>query len=301
MSTETSTVESPVRLGGPGSVLLAAALWGTTGTVMMYAPAGAGPVSVGAARIVIGGLLLLGVAALGDGLRRLSRGGPATWGLLGLGAVCVAVYQIAYFAAVTRTGVATGTIVTIGSGPVFAGLLALCVGAARPGRRWLLSTAGAVLGCAVLVGGGRDAGVEPVGVLLALVSGLGYAAYATLVGHLIGRGEDDRAVIAALFAGAGVLLLPVLAGSQPAWLTSPHGVAVAAYLGVITTALGYLWYGRGLRTTPVAVATTLTLAEPAVAAMLGFTLLDERLGVPAAVGLVVLAASLLLLVLPARR
>ncbi|MGH3645731.1 MAG: DMT family transporter [Micromonosporaceae bacterium] len=294
-----STLESPVRVGGAGSVLLAAALWGTTGTVMTYAPAAAGPVSVGAARIVIGGLLLLAVAGYGDGLRRLFRGGPRVWGLLGLGAVCVAGYQTAYFEAVSRTGVATGTIVTIGSGPMFAGLLAVLLGAARPGRRWLVSTGGAVLGCAALVGGGQQSGVEPVGVLLALISGFGYASYATIAGTLIGRGEDDRAVVAGLFAGAGILLLPVLLWSGPAWLASPRGVAVAAYLGVITTTLGYLWYGRGLRTTPVAVATTLTLAEPAVAAVLGFTLLDERLGLPALLGLVVLAASLLL-VLPTR-
>ncbi|MGH3716739.1 MAG: EamA family transporter [Micromonosporaceae bacterium] len=286
-----STVELSARAGNPGLVLSAAVLWGTTGVAMTYAAAQ--PVSVAAARIVIGGLLL--ALAYGGGLRELSP----YWGWLVAGAGCVAVYQVAYFAAVSRTGVATGTVVTIGSGPVFAGLIGYLVTRARPGRRWLVATAGAVVGCAVLVGGGTRTGVEPVGVLLALVSGLGYAAYATIAGHLIGRGADHRAVVAGLFGGAGILLMPVLVWSGTAWLLTGRGFAVAAYLGVVTTALGYLWYGRGLRTTPVAVATTLTLAEPAVAALLGFTLLHERPTVPAAVGLAILAASLLLL-LPTR-
>lgn len=54
-------------LGGAGAVLLAAVLWGSTGTAAAFAPSGATPVSIGAARIgaariVIGGLALLLIA-----------------------------------------------------------------------------------------------------------------------------------------------------------------------------------------------------------------------------------------------
>jgi len=277
-------------------ILFAACLWGTTGTVQTLAPAGAGPIAVGAARIVLGGLLLLAVAAPGDGLRRLQRGGRTTWGLLAAGAGCVAIYQTCFFAGVSVTGVATGTVVTIGSGPVFAGLLGWLTGQSRLGRRWTVSTLGAVAGCAVLVGGGQAAGVRPLGVGLALLSGMGYASYATIAAYLIRRGDSDRAVVAALFGGAAVLLLPVLVVSGGGWLLTGRGLLLTAYLGAVTTTVGYLWYGRGLRTTSAAAATTITLAEPAVAALLSVTVLGERLGAAATAGLALLAASLVLLV-----
>ncbi|MCO5996528.1 DMT family transporter [Actinoallomurus rhizosphaericola] len=286
------------RLGGSADIVLAASLWGTTGTVRSFVHAS--PVAVGAARLLIGGAFLFAVAVRCGGLRPLLARGARTRLILLLGAALVAVYQVAFFCAVARTGVATGTVVTIGSGPVFAGLLSrlLRMGALTP--RWLLSTAGAVAGCAALTLGGQAAGVEPLGVALALISGCGYAAYATVASYLITRGEDSRAVLGTLFGGSGVLLLPVLLVMGAGWLFTGTGAAAALYLGVITTGLGYLFYGRGLRTTPVAAATTLTLAEPAVAAVLGLFVLGEHLGALALAGLALLAASLLILTLPSR-
>jgi DME family drug/metabolite transporter len=277
---------------GSVDILLAASLWGTTGTVRTFAAVG--PIEGGAAKTVLGGLLLTVLAARGGRLRTLLTAGRTTWALLAVGAVCVADFQLAFFAAVVRTGVATGTVVTIGSAPVLAGLLA----GARPSRRWTVSTAAAVTGCALLVGGGRGAGVEPLGVGLALLSGLGYAAYATIAGRLIGAGADDRAVIGALFGGAGLVLVPALALGSLGPMATVSGALVTLYLGVITTAVPYVLYARGLRTTPVPVATTLGLAEPAVAAVLGLTVLGEHLAPIALAGIALLGAALFLLIRP---
>ena len=287
---------TPARRGAL-DIVLAASLWGTTGTVRSLAHAG--PVAVGAARLIIGGAILFALAVRSGGLRPLLRGGHRVW--LAAGVAAVVVYQLAFFSAVARTGVATGTVVTIGSGPVFAGLLSWLARMGVPSRRWLLSTAGAVAGCTALTAGGRSAGVDPLGIALALLSGFGYASYATAASRLITRGEDSRAVIGVLFGGAGLLLVPVLALAGPGWLLTARGLTSAVYLGAVTTGLGYVLYGRGLRTTPVAVATTLTLAEPAVAAVLGLWVLGEHLAPVALGGLALLAVSLLLLALPSRR
>jgi DME family drug/metabolite transporter len=294
------TSTTPVRrFGGSVDIVLAAALWGTTGTVRSFVHAS--PVAVGAARLLIGGAFLFVLAVRSGGLRPLLAGGRRTRLILLLGAVLAAVYQVAFFSAVARTGVATGTVVTIGSGPVFAGLLAWLLRMGAPTRRWLLSTVGAVAGCTALTAGGRSAGVEPVGIALALLSGFGYAAYATVASTLIMRGENDRAVVGVLFGGAGILLLPVLLAYGPGWLLTEGGAPAVLYLGLITTGVGYVLYGRGLRTTPVATATTLTLSEPAVAAVLGLFVLGEHLGPIAFGGLALLVVSLLVLTLPTRR
>lgn len=295
----TSTPVTSRSSRGAADILAAAGLWGTTGTVRSYVHASSS--AVGAARLLVGGAVLFAVAVRSGGLRPLLARGRRTWLLLALGSALTAVYQVAFFGSVSRTGVATGTVVTIGSGPVFAGVLSWLLGMGAPSRRWLLSTAGAVAGCTALTVGGQAAGVEPVGVALALLSGFGYASYATLASIMITRGDDSRAVLGMLFAGAGVLLLPVLLVPGAGWVLTGQGALATLYLGVITTGVGYLLYGRGLRTTPVAVATTLTLAEPAVAAVLGLCVLHERLGTAALCGLALLAVSLLILTLPARR
>lgn len=296
---------TPVRTSaGPLLVLLAASLWGTTGTAQAFAPAAAGPVSVGAARIVFGGFALLAFAALRGELpalgglwRRLGRRAPY---LLVLGAAGVAAYQLCFFSAVARTGVAVGTIVTIGSAPVFTGLLVWLTRGGRPAARWFAATVVAVTGCAILTLGGRHAGVEIGGVFLGLASGLGYAAYAIVSAAMIRVTGSVPAVMGALFGGGAVALLPVLVLSHPGWLATPSGALVAAHLAVVTTAVAYLLYGRALRTTPVATSATLALMEPAVATVLGLVVLGEHLGATGVVGLVLVGVALAVLAVPSR-
>jgi drug/metabolite transporter, DME family len=79
-----------------------------------------------------------------------------------------------------------------------------------------------------------------------------------------------------------------------------QGLAVATYLAVLTTALAYLLYARGVRTA-VTTATTLGLAEPAVAAVLGLAVLSEHLTITGLAGLGVLAVGLVIAAWPARR
>ena len=286
-------------LGGTTSILLAATLWGTTGTARTFAPAGAGPLTVGAIRIVGGGLLLFLIALRGGALRDLVATGTSARCLIALAAAAVAVYQAAFFAATVRTGVAIGTVVTIGAAPVFAGVLSLLTGRRnRPGARWLAATAAAVAGCVMLASSGHASGADMAGIALALLASLCYAVYAVIASYLISNGAQDRAVVGAIFGGAAVLLSPVLFISPVGWVATGRGLAVAAYLAVLTTAVAYLLYARGLRTTPVTTATTLGLAEPAIAAVLGLTVLGEQLCAAGFAGLAVLAAGLMTLAWP---
>ena len=281
-------------------MLLAAVLWGTTGTAAAFAPATATPIAVGAARIVIGGLLLLLVALPGGagGLRTLLATG-ARWPA-GAGAASVACYQISFFSAVAATGVAVGTVVTIGSAPVFTGIVSRLAGGRALTRRWMLATAAAITGAAVLVGGGKASGVHLAGVGLGLLAGLFYAVYAVVAARLITGGMSERAVMGGLFGGGAVLLLPVLLAGPLGWLLTAPGAAVALHLGVVTTAVAYLLYARGLRTIPAPVAVTLGLAEPAVAALLAVVVLGERLTATAVTGIILIGLALAVLAVPGR-
>ncbi|MBB5961250.1 DMT family transporter [Planomonospora venezuelensis] len=272
------------------AVVGAAVLWGTAGTAGLLV-AGVDPVSLAAARLVVGGLVL--AAAAGAAVRVLPRRG-----LLAAAALGVAAYQLCYFAAVSRTGVAIGTVVAIGSGPVFTGLLSWLLDRVPPTRRWAGATAAAIAGCAVLTGGGGEARAD--GILLALLGGLIYAGYSVAAARVIGTGASSDAVMGAMFGGAALVMLPVLLHTGTGWLADPRGLLTALYLGCATTALAYFLYGRGLRTTPVATAATLALAEPAVATLLGVAVLGETLTPVSAAGLLLLGGSLVVVALPGR-
>jgi drug/metabolite transporter, DME family len=288
------------RASGAAAVLLGAAAWGSTGTAAHFAPGGTTTASIGAARIALGGLLLVVFAVSTQSrrhaVRHLLAGGGRTRAVLLLAAVAVAGYQVSFFAAVHATGVAIGTVVAIGSAPVFTGALARLTGGPRLGGRWMIATAAAVAGCAVLVSGGRSAGVSGGGVGLALLAGLCYAIYAVAASRLISSEHPEAAVMGVFFGGAAVLLAPVLAAGATGWLLTGRGLAVTAYLGIVTTALAYLSYGRGLRTVSAPVAVTLGLAEPVVAAVLGLVVLGERLTAGDIVGLLLVGLALSTLV-----
>jgi drug/metabolite transporter, DME family len=170
----------------------------------------------------------------------------------------------------------------------------------RPGARWLAATAAAVAGCVMLVTSGHASGASAAGVALALLASFCYAVYAVMASYLITNGADDRAVMGAIFGGAAVLLIPVLFTTPMGWAATGQGLEVATYLAVLTTALAYLLYARGLRTTAVTTATTLGLAEPAIAAVLGLIVLGEHLTATGLAGLGVLAVSLVILAWPSR-
>lgn len=288
MSTKIESNQTGNR--GAMMVLAAGILWGTTGTAQAFAPAGASPLAVGAVRLAIGGTTLLILALVRRQLR--TQGWP--WRPTLLLVATIALYQICFFAAVARTGVAVGTVVAIGSAPMLAGLLGLLLLGERPTRRWLMATILAVAGCTLLVAGGGDLHVDAIGVLLALGAGASYALY-TIASRELLRLQPPDAVTAVAFFGGALLLAPLLFFVDLAWLVEPRGLLVALHLGLVTTAIAYILYIRALLTVPTATAVTLALMEPLTAALLGVLVLGERLTTPASIGVVLLLAGLLIL------
>lgn len=281
------------------AVVAGATLWGTTGTAQALGPTASTPAVVGTLRILLGALVLLVAAAVGGSLRQpWWASGRRVATLVGM--VSIAAYQVCFFAGVDRAGVAVGTVVGIGSAPVTTGLLGLLLRRERPEPGWTTATALAVAGAALLVGAGAGGGaVDPLGVLLAVAAGAAYAAYVLAGKALLDRGAPPTATMAVLFSGGAVLLAPLLAtpllAGELAWLATPRGLGMAAWLGVVTAGVAYVLYARGLRGLPPASVATYTLAEPLTAALLGVVVLGERPGAAAVVGALLVVSGLLLL------
>ena len=233
-------------LTGPWLVLAAAVLWGTTGTAQALAPEGATPASIGAVRLAVGALALVAFALY---RRALPPGPLQVNGSTIMAAVGVASYQLFFFAAVANTGVAIGTAVAIGSAPIMAGALDWAVSGQRPGARWLGATLLAISGGVLLLTTGRAIRVDTIGLAFALAAGSSYAIYALTSKRLLSKYEPDY-VMAMVFALGALLLAPILFFSDVSWLFEPRGTAVGLHLGLITVAVAYVLFARGLKRIP---------------------------------------------------
>jgi drug/metabolite transporter, DME family len=267
-------------------VVLAAVLWGTTGTAQELGPEGIDPLVVGWVRLAVGGVGLAGIAAV---RRAAAAPLPRSWTLVAIASV--AAYQLTFFGGVRLAGVALGTAVGIGSAPIWGGLVDWRFARRTPSPRWFLAAVVAIAGAVLVAGEPGDAERPGLGLLLAVAAGASYAVYAYALQQLARAGDPDR-VAAVAFLGATVVLAPVAvlaggaAGFEP--LLTGRGVLMALHLGLVATTLSYALFTRGVRDTAVATATLLSLAEPVTAVLLGITVVGEALTTAAAIGVVLL-------------
>ncbi|HSJ28145.1 MAG TPA: EamA family transporter [Acidimicrobiia bacterium] len=275
----------------PGArlVLLAAVLFGTTGTAQALGPADADPLAVGAVRLLVGAAGLVVVASVRGGLRPAFSVG---WGWLALGMIGVAGYQVTFFGGVRLAGVGVGTLLTIGSAPIFTGVVARLLTGERPVRAWYAATGLALVGLVLIADlGGRP---DPVGVVLALAAGASYAFFSVGSDRVVSA-SNPVAAMAVVFGGGAVLVSPLLAMVDLGWLGSPPGYLSALWLGLAATTAAYVLYGRGLAITPVTTVATLVLAEPIVALLLATAVLREPLGLTSIAGAALVGIGLLIL------
>lgn len=285
-------------MSGYWLIIFAAMLWGTTGTSQALAPEGVNSLAIGTMRLLVGGLGLLVFALFPERklkwTRNWLRWETAVAGLM------MAIYQVVFFIGVGLTGVAVGTIVGIGSAPIFAGMLGYFFGGEKLSQRWFIATGLAILGCIILVfSGDATMQVNPLGMLLALGAGLSYAIFTLVNKRLIADFPSDAAMAVSFCLGT-LLLLPTLFFVNTSWIATPNGLLIVLHLGLLATGLSYLLFGRGLKTVPVSTTGTLTLFEPLTAALLGVFLLGETLSLIAFIGIAILFTGLLVLVLPKR-
>jgi DME family drug/metabolite transporter len=300
------------------AVLAAAVLFGTTGTSQALGPEGTTPLAVGAVRLAIGGtgLAILAFALAHRHRVRAERTGGAAptsfrarsgrgsrlrpFVLMVVTGVCLVVYQPLFFLGTQRNGVAIGTVIALGSAPIMAGILEWLLTRRAPSGAWMVATALATVGVALLGFGGEASssghgGTDLAGLLGSLGAAASFAVIANAQRRLLDEGWDPFTVVGAMGASSAVISFLVLPFVDLSWLATPAGLAMGLWLGIATISTAYVLFTWGLSGLTAATAATLTLGEPLTASILGITVLDERLSVLAILGLVVLAAGLALL------
>ncbi len=279
-------------------VTLAAATWGTIGVAvdLLYRVDPTDPLSVGFWRLSLSAPVLLIFSRLyaGPGFWRVHRRDLPPLLLMGL---AFAAYQVCYFAAIPRIGVAAAVLVNICSAPLFVALLSGLFLGEKLTPVIALALAAAVTGAVLLVGGSPEASGAAqllTGALLALGAGLAYSLVA-LTGRVVAPRYHPVQPVALAFSLSALLLLPLVLvrGLDVSYPAAGWGLLV--YLGLVPTALGYGLYLRGLRTTTATVSAIFALLEPLISTLLAVTLLGERLSPTGALGAALLLGSVLFL------
>ncbi|MEW1926310.1 DMT family transporter [Streptomyces sp. NPDC088360] len=296
-----STVASGLSVGrGLFYLIVAGTAWGTAGAAaaLVFNASDMGPVALSFWRCA-GGFVLLFAVRLVRARRRLSyaaAGAPLRRRLPRIVAtgVALAVFQTAYFAAVESTGLAVGTVVTMGAGPVLIALGARFILGERLGAGGVVAVAGALAGLVVLVLGGGGASVRPLGVGWGLLSAAAYAAM-TLLTRWWGRdgGADSSDTTVWSFAVVSVCLLPLAAveGLVPHAADPARMGLYLLYIVVIPTAVAYALYFAGAAVIRSATVSVITLLEPLSAAVIAVVLLGEELTVSTVVGTLLMLAA----------
>ncbi len=279
-------------------IMLAAVLWGTVGvaTRAIYGLAETNALSIGLFRLAISAPVLWGACwgALGRRALRVARRDLAV--MLLIGAV-TAMYQVCYFAAIARVGVAIAVLVTLCTAPVIVALLSAALLRERLSAPVLAALVCALAGTLMLVGPGTGSGAPGQllpGLLLSLAAAFGYAVI-TLCSRAIAGSYHPLQPITIGFTAGAVMLLPfalaaglVISYPAPAW-------GLLLYLGLVPTALAYVFFLAGMRSTSATAASIITLVEPLTSTALAWLLFGERLGPLALLGAVLLLGAITLL------
>ena len=295
----TSIASSTARHASPNngrqlavvSVLLACVLFSTSATGRAYLDFPGSSISVGAWRVFLGGIGLAAYAAIRygtTGLRKLIRM-PTVWVM----AVAVLAYQISFFIGAARIGVAMGTLGALATAPFFAGVLGWIVGTGKPSAIWAVSTAMGVIGLALITGVSEVR--DNLGFFAVFISGVMYAVF-TVFGVRLTRTHDvtGAEVLGAAFGIGALISLPIVLFTS-AWINSALLVGFVLYIGLATTALGYILFGNGLTHLGPGTVSTLTLAEPVLATLMGVFILGEAMNLRGWIGCAVIIGALALL------
>lgn len=221
--------------------------------------------ATGTAGLRIGLSALMLLAAFRPPLARL---GAAQWRVIVPFGVALGTMNAVFYLALAR--IPLGLAVTV----EFIGPLSVAVYGSRRALDllWVAMAAGGI----ALIAPWGGSGLDPLGILFALIAGVCWAIYIVLGGRL-SRLVAGGAAVSAAMAVATLTILPVaIAGGGLARLTPPLFLSAVA-VALLSSALPYSLEMIALRALPSRTFSILMSLEPAVAALAGIVFLGERL------------------------
>lgn len=279
---------------GPLLILLGAVCFSCSGTLQALAPEGISPLSSVAVRSLFGSVFLFAVSFAKGNLKGLGiRDIP--WKCLALCAFCLLFAQLFFFVGNQKIGVSVGTVVDIGSTPLWAAVVSWILFRKKPSAFWYVATALSIGGIVLLNLSAESTDINLLWIAAPLAGGFAYACY-LIFNPTIPRNFNPELSMAFVLGMDCLILLPLTYFFPIDWAySSIRGLSVALGLGVVTAGVAFSCVLAGLRQTSPIVAATLGLAEPLGATCWGIFLLQEPSDIFTLSGLGCITVSILLL------
>jgi drug/metabolite transporter (DMT)-like permease len=281
-------------------LLVLAMLWGASYTFIRLGVATIPPVTLIAARTLIGGALLFAVlAARGIAMPR----DVAAWRRFLFQALLNSVVPFTLIAWAEKTVGAGLTTILCSTSPIFTFLIAFAITRQEPATfTKLFGVISGVIGICLIVGVEVLSGVgtELVAELSLIVAALCFSGAA-----IFGRGFgtlDPMAPAAGSMLCGSLVLIPVSFVTEQPWTIVPSATSVMALIGlsVFSTALAFTLYFRLVRTLGSVGVTAQAYLRVPIGVAIGIAFLGESLSPGALIGLACVIAGVAAMMVPAR-
>ena len=277
-------------------IIIAGLFWGSMGIFVRHLNGlGFTSVQVACLRLVTAGILFAVILLIKDpkGFKIKVKDIPL---FLALGLVSILFFTCCYFTAIRLMTMSTAAILLYTS-PIWVMILAVIFLKEKLTARKVIALVLAFAGCVLVSGFGGK--VTLPGILVGLGSGLGYGLY-SIFGSFALRKYSPFTVTCYTFLIAGIGSIAV---SDPADLFSKIAsaddrLALAGFVlltAVVTAVIPFLFYTLGLNRTTAGRAAVLATVEPAAATLFGVFVMNERIGIASAVGILLVFAAIIVL------
>ena len=277
-------------------ILIAGTCWGLTGLCNRFATAlGYSQEQILFARCVVP-FVVLGIWLLVTNRAAFRIRLRDLWCFLGSGLLSVTMFGLAYMNAMQHMSLSLA-VVLLYTAPVFVMVLSALFFHERITRQKLVALVCVIVG--VLLAAGVFAGeiaTTPFGIVLGLISGIGYALYSIFSRFAFERGYSSDTVTFYTFLFSSVAVGALTDIPQMVQLTTSFEAAGwLLALGFVTCLAPYVLYTKGLEGVENGVAAILATIEVAVATAMSTLVFHEPFGIMNACGIALLFAGIVLM------
>lgn len=202
-----------------------------------------------------------------------------------------------YYTAMQMTSVATAAVLLYTS-PIYVTLVSmLFLGERRSVGKWVAIVL-LVVGCALVSGIAGGFTLDPLGILIGVLSGITYAGYNILTKIALKKGSNPISVSFYTFLFMTLAALPF---SSPASLAASisaapvKSIALLLGLGVCTYVLPYFFYTLSMKTLSAGTASAFSVVEPLAATLYSVIIFREKFDIFTAVGIVLVVLAVVLI------
>ncbi len=284
-----------MKKSGLVCIILASVLWGTSGIFVHYlAPYGVSSLQMTFIRgtvsfICMGGYVIISGCNIKTNAKEL---------LLFMGSgFSFFMTATCYFHSMQLTSVSTA-VVLMYTAPIFVMIYSVTFLGEKLTPIKIMSVAGMIVGCGLVSGIIGGLKFDTIGILIGFLSGISYAAYNIVTKIQMQRGINPLKANFYCFMFSAIVGMAVAkpTGIIDCIKIEPFAVILLCVgVGVITCTLPYFLYTLALRKIPAGTASSLGILEPTAATILSVLILEEKLSLYSAIGIILILGSVFFL------